>query len=393
MRAPNTTTEPRRVLHVSARREDGGGIQSGLRHHLENDEAATGLAPAFISLFEKTATWPGECVSLGLHGRMTMAAARRAFARAASRWPGSLVVHHDAWGLEWFASEDRAARRIVFLHTERPHADRLVRAFIPRADGFLAVSNALLDRVRRLEPAFSEERLSVPPYFLERPEWLVGAATRAEETGRPFVIGYAGRVEREHKRMDRLPALLAELDRRGVDHRFEVLGDGALRPELERRLAGNKRVTFLGWRRGAEYWRTIAEWDCVLLLSDYEGFSRVTMEAMSCRALPVHPEYSAAAAEVLGDLAERGLYPVGDVTAAAARVAAYVALTEAERRRCREMAERRFARHDPANYDREFGVFLNKIAELPPRARTPKPPRWTQYLPLGVVTRLCPRRF
>ena len=43
---------------------------------------------------------------------------------------------------------------------------------------------------------------------------------------------------RIQKRLDRLPGLLRALDDAGVAHRFEVLGDGALRPSLERRLGG-----------------------------------------------------------------------------------------------------------------------------------------------------------
>lgn len=379
------------VLHVSAWREDRGGIQSTLRHHHEGD-ARLGLAPGFISVFDRTATWPGACVSLGCHGWMSLRGIRERFRAAAAKWPGALVIYHDGWGLEWFARDDGAARRLVYLHTERAQSDALVRTFARRVDGFVAVSRAFADRVRRVLPDFPAERIGVPPFFVEPPEW-VRRRPEPDGTGRPWRLGYAGRVEQGHKRLDRLPALLAALDRHKFDYRFEVLGEGSYLPELQRQLRRDDRVTFSGWRTGEHYWRTLANWDVLVLLSDTEGFSRVTMEGMCCGVHPVHPDFSPAATELLGPTAERGLYPTGDVAAAADRIVTLATLPAETRHALRQAGATHLAGHTAQKYDEAWGGFLERIKAMPARAVAPAPPFGLQDLPLGVCTRIFPHRF
>ena len=386
-----TFSSPDSVLHVSAWREDHGGIQSTLRRHHECD-ASLGFAPGFISIFDQTATWPGACVSLGCHGWMSIRQVRRRLATAAAATPCALVVYHDGWGLEWFAPIDGAARRLVYLHTERAHADELLRTFDCRVDGFLAVSRGFADRVRRVLPNFPGERICELPFFVEPPAWVKGLPERGP-LSRPLRLGYAGRVERDHKRLDRLPALIAALDRRQVDFRFEVLGDGSYLPELQWQLARDARVSFAGWRAGEEYWRTIVGWDVAVLLSDFEGFSRVTMECMCAGVLPVHPDFSPAATELLGPMAEQGLYRTGDVDAAAERIVGLAGLSGEAARTLRRAGIAHLAGHTGEKYDETYCGFLKRITALPARATASAPPSWMQKLPLAFYTRLFPRRF
>ena len=378
------------LLHVSPTREDHGGIQSTLRRHLTRD-AELGFAPRFLSFLDREARWPGECASLAAHGWMPVRRVVGRFAQAAAGWPASTVIYHDGWGIEGTAPVDRARRRMVYLHTERPHADELLRIFGPRVDGFFSVSHSFADRARRVLPDFPAERICVLPFFIEPPAWIRDAPNRGRASG-PLRIGYSGRIERGAKRLDRLPALLAALDEAKVDFRFELLGDGTFLPELRRQVS-DPRVTFLGWRSGEDYWRTIAAWDVVLLLSDYEGFSRAVMEAMSCGTIPVHPDFAAAAGELLGPATSIGLYPTGDVAAAARCVAAIAGLSDDSLRPLRRACAAHLAGHTAARYDEAYAAFLHRIEALPARAQAPAPPPWITALPLGVVTRMFPRRF
>jgi glycosyltransferase involved in cell wall biosynthesis len=378
------------VLHVSAWREDHGGIQSTLRRHHARD-AALGFASRFISVFDREATWPSGCASLAGRGWERVGAVRRRFAAAVAPWPDHVAIYHDGWGLDWFAPLDGARRRIVYLHTERPHADELLRIFAPRADGFLSVSRSYADRLRRVVPGFPEERIAVLPVVVEPPSWVAEAGARGR-SGAVLRIGYAGRVERGAKRLDRLPAFIAELKRRGVDFQFEVVGDGSYLEEL-RRTINDPRVSFLGWLKVEDYWRKIAGWDVVVLLSDYEGFSCAVMECMCCGVVPVYPDFAAAAAELLGPAAGVGLYRTGDVAAAAARVAEVAQMEPASLATLRSACAAQFATHHAERYDRTFAEFVRQVVGLPARAQALPPSRWATALPLGVYTRVFPRRF
>ena len=379
------------VLHVAPFRENGGGTQSTLRWHHRCD-AELGLAPAFISIFDQTATWSGACVSLACHGWMSVGAVRNAFVAAADQWPGSLVIYYDGWGLEWFAPLDQASRRLVYWQTERPNMDELLRRFAPQVDGFLCVSQGLADRIRRVLPQFPAERICVPPFFVEPPAWLCSSAER-KSIRRPARLGYAGRIEHGHKRLDRLPALLAALDRRGIEFTFEVFGAGTYLPTLRQKLAGDPRVTYCGWRTGDAYWQTISRWDLLVLLSDYEGFSRVTMDAMCSGVMPVHPDFSSAARELLGPVAKFGLYETGNVEQAADRIAAIAGLPEERLAELRDACQRHLAHHTAENYGKTYAAFMQQMATAPIRSIGFGVRSWANLLPLGVYTRLFPDRF
>lgn len=375
------------ILHCSLTREDHGSVPYMLAwHHRRDDEA--GFSPRFISLFERGTLWSGDCVSLAGHGWETVGALRRRFASAAQRRPADVIVYHDGWGLEWFAPLDGAARRVVFLHTERPHLDRLLRTYAPRIDGILSVSQGMVDRVRQVLPDFPAERIRTLPCFCDAPPHLA----RPPLAG-PVRFGYAGRIVRAQKRLERLPALLAALDRRRVDYIFEVMGDGPYRAELQRALHQHPRVSFLPWRQGDDYWQTLTRWHSIVLLSDFEGFSRAVLEGMAAGAVPVHPDFSSAAAELLGPAAQEGLYPVGDMDAAADRLAALAGLSPSAFDSLSAACRSHHRYLTPAYYFSSFNDFMGKVMNAPARARPVPPPHWHDWLLLGAYTRLFPRRF
>lgn len=380
------------ILHCSASRENHGGIQSTLVQHHKHD-AALGFDSRFVSYFDRTVSWLGDCTSLAGHGWMSIRALRRRFARAATARPADISLYHDGWGLDWFAPFDGAPRRILFLHTERPNSDDLLRRHGPLVDGILAVSRTYTDHIRRLLPGFPPERICALPCYVEPPAWTAGSTDSPAKTG-PLRLGYAGRIQAGHKRLDRLPALIAELDGRGLDYVFELVGDGSYQAELQRRLADHPRVVFRGWLHGEDYFRAVAGWDVLVMLSDYEGFSRAVMEAMNCGVVPVHPEFSPAAAELLGPAAGVGLYPVGAMAAAAERIAGLAVLGAVGRRSLGLACRAHLAPRTPAAYQTVYREFLLRIIAAPVlAARPPSPPVWHGWLPLGVYTRLFPRRF
>ncbi|HWA85584.1 MAG TPA: glycosyltransferase [Opitutus sp.] len=374
------------ILHCALTREDDGSVPYILGFHRRGD-VGSGFRPRFVSFFDRGSTWP-EGVTLAGHGWETIGALRRRFAAAARAAAADVAIYHDGWGVDWFAPLDGAARRIAVLHTERPHLDKLLRARAPQVDAFLSVSEGMADHVRRVLPDFPAERIRATPFFADAPAGLV-----ARRPAGPVRFGYAGRIVQAQKRMERLPLLLAALDRRGVDYVFEVLGDGDYREKLQQRLRSHPRVKFLGWQKGADYWRTLAGWRAIVLLSDFEGLSRAMLEGMIAGAVPVHPDFSPAAAELLGPAASAGLYPVGAIEAAADRLAALArrpaAEVEALSAACRAHAGSKGIK----DYFACFAGFVREILEAPSRARPVPPPRWHDGMLLGVYTRLFPLRF
>lgn len=384
----NPNDERLQVVHVAGWAWTLGGIQSTLRHHRERD-GGLGLDSKFVALLDRKIE-VGAGDGLKARGWSLVSGLRRRFRELAQPHAGSIFIYHDGWGLRWWADGDRARRRIVFLHTEVPHLDALLRNFAPRVDGFISVSRQMAERVRKVVPDFPVERCVPLPFFVHEPP--VTARTE-REPGRPWRIGYAGRLERNHKRVERLPALVEELTAAGVDFELEILGDGAEREHLEATLGKHSRVKLLGYREGVEYWETIREWDSILLVSDFEGFSRVTMEGMALGALPVHPEFSPAAREVLGPLSASGLYPTGDMRACAARIKAQAALGDSERRELQQAARTHLKNHTVECYESAYAQALHDLSAWPARAKNPAPSWWEGWLPMGLYTRLFRERF
>lgn len=378
-----------KIVHVSSWAWTLGGIQSTLRH-LRKRDGVLGLNSEFMGIFDRKGLVPGDQL-LGARGWKLVVFLRRTFERLARSHDDAVWVYHDGWGLRWWNDLDGAQRRIVFLHTEVTNFDELVRAWAPRVDGFLSVSREMTNRVQRIVPGFPVERCLPVPFFVDEPPEISNESSSRD--GRKWRIGYAGRLERAHKRVERLPELVTELTQAGVDFELEILGEGSERANLEAQLGENPRVRFLGYRKGQEYWAAIQGWDSVVLVSDYEGFSRVTMEGMACGALPVHPEFSAAAREVLGPLSDQGLYPTGDMRACALRIQAQALLPQEEITALQQAARKHLANHTVDRFESAYVSGIKQILALPKRRTEQKPAWWESLLPLGLFTRLWPKKF
>ncbi len=96
------------------------------------------------------------------------------------------------------------------------------------------------------------------------------------------LIGFVGRLVLE-KGLDVLAATATELSRRGVSHRFLVVGDGPARAWIEERLP---RAIFTGFQTGLDLARAYASADIFFNPSSTETFGNVTLEAMAS-GLPV----------------------------------------------------------------------------------------------------------
>lgn len=112
--------------------------------------------------------------------------------------------------------------------------------------------------------------------------------SRREELGIPadvLLVGFVGRLEAQKAPDVALNAVAWAL-RRNPRIRLAILGDGSLRPALNKeaaRLGIADKVIWLGHRPARRY---IASFDLLLAPSRYEGFSLMPLEAMNA-ALPI----------------------------------------------------------------------------------------------------------
>ena len=111
-----------------------------------------------------------------------------------------------------------------------------------------------------------------------RRAWEVGAGA----PGAPLALLYAGRVSKE-KGLALLPEVAARLRQAGVAHRWIVVGDGAWRPELERRLPD---AAFTGSLEHGDVARAMASADVFVFPSCTDTAGNVVIEAQAC-GLPV----------------------------------------------------------------------------------------------------------
>ena len=380
---------PLRVLTCSTQFAGLGGVESILQGHHRHDDAY-GLDSRFVCFWETPSDrWPRvKFLDFNIHLRLR--AARQRFSSSWSTFAPEIAVYHTEWGLPYFADLDRAPRRVLYLHSDVPGLDELLKTRRLWVDGFLCVSDQLVDRVRRLAPDLSIERILKVDAALEVPP-LPDRPPRAVDA--PIVLGFCGRIATQQKRVDRFPDLVRQLYARGLNFRLEFLGDGDELNWLQAQLQGfpwSNRFQFHGRQRGAEYWQTIGRWDAILFVSDYEGTPLAELEAMALGVVPFHPLLQSGGDFYAGRVAPQCVYPPGDLLALSERIHWLSQRTWAERVALGKLARTAMSAHLGDAYRRQFTAFLRRITELPLRAQPPeRGPWWGNWLTFGQRKKLA----
>jgi glycosyltransferase involved in cell wall biosynthesis len=385
-------TPPMKLLHVSPRVRGQGGIESQLQRHAAWD-AAHEVDSVQLALFDPaspSSVSEPAYATRSFSWRDTPAAMRRSMARALAEQAGRIVIWHNAWGLPWFGDVDGSTRRIVYLHANEAYFREWLPGLSEWIDGVVCDNPAAAKAMSRLLPELEPERVIgliepiAPPadLSLERP------------ARKQWVIGCAGRLVREQKRWERLIPFVAELQRLEVPFRLEIVGEGPLRPWLERRLKGNVEAAFFGWLRGADYWRRLQSWDAALFFSDYEGIPIVLLEALAAGVIPIYPRIGGSLGDEYAPRVDpRCHYPAGDPAAAACALRDLLAEPAATLAELRRRARAVTAPNQISVPEKEVADFARMIASRPRRSCPPtggRSPRFCDVLPLGIVTRAFP---
>lgn len=361
-----------RVLHLNTQFASLGGVEAVLRFHHEQD---TGLAmdSRFISLWEEPREGFPRTAFTAFSRQLCVRDARR---RVAGAWPAfkpTTVVHHTTWGQPYLADLDGPARRILFLHSDTPGLAQQLPARLPLMDGIIAVSDVLLDRARAAAPAWPKARFLRIDYPIHPPPWLTGRKTH--HPGSPLVLGYAGRLSTEQKRIERFIELSRHLSNTAFPWRIEFLGDGPERPLLESALPDRTRHVFHGRQSGEDYWRIVDGWDAILFTSDFEGTPIALIEALATGAVPIHPAIGSGGDAYAREISPTLAYPAANMGGMAQAIQELANWTLPQRDEASLRALALAARHDARHYLTRFRSFVAEIESLPPLPK-PAPRQW-----------------
>lgn len=120
------------------------------------------------------------------------------------------------------------------------------------------------------------------------------ADIKISELNKAKIILYVGRVVEEQKRLSRLFEIWNILSKRHIDWKLQIVGDGEKMNDYKKYVENNKipRVFFEGYQKDVSTYMQQASF--LSLVSDYEGFPMVIVEAMHNRCIPVvYGSYSA----------------------------------------------------------------------------------------------------
>ena len=380
-----------RVVHAFTYFHALGGVSSILRRNWEGD-ARHGIASQFLAFFEPDDHRAERVRGLDLTWGNTIHQARQRFCQNLPSG-AEVVTYSNVLGMPFFADLDGASRRIGILHGPWPDQTKHVRSVRGFLDGVIAISSQQMELAARLLPELAAERVA----FLPNPSGHDGFETQQPPLqDRPLVVGYCGRVQREQKRVERLPKLVDELNRAGVSYRFELLGSGPGLAGLRRQFAGNPNVVLHDRRQGEEYWQVLRNWDVLVFVSDYEGVPISLIEGLSVGVIPLFPRIGSGVDAYVTRVKPDLLYPPGDLTAAARALQSLARLSEAElaalRRRCGEIVQPHLGECDLA----AMSAFVRRIRDLPQISCAAFPPRpfyWSDHCPFGLLRRLWPAGF
>ena len=269
---------------------------------------------------------PGDVPVVDLGGRRARRLPRRIAGELDARGIDVACSATAAMNVALLASRwwgGRRTRRIVSEHTtpaehiaeaKQPLLRRLLmRHLYPRADAVAVPTDAIGQELRRVLRRPGLRTVTLPNPVVERV-----APARSPRTGRPELVS-AGRLV-EAKGYDVLLEAAALLAGRGTDFGLTIYGEGLLRPELERRIAGLAGCVRLAGH-SADLAPAFAAADLFVLASRREGFGNVIVEAMAA-GLPVLATRCGGPASLIDDGVNGFLVPPEDSEALAGAIAA-----------------------------------------------------------------------
>ena len=192
----------------------------------------------------------------------------------------------------------------------------LMRRLYPQADGVVAVSRASArDLARFLDAPDDHVHPIVNPVvdddLVEQARLPLPDPWEQRLTGGPLIVAVGRIVSQKDPEM--LVRAFAQVHARRSDARLALVGEGDLRPAVERlrdRLGLEDALWLPGFQDNPYAW--MARADVVALSSRYEGLPTVLIEALACGARVVATDCPGGSSEILEDGRWGRLVQVGD---------------------------------------------------------------------------------
>lgn len=152
----------------------------------------------------------------------------------------------------------------------------------PYADAVISPTRVIVDEFRQhLKLTMKNHQTIYNPVDVEKIEKAIAPQFPPRMNPRCVHFVCAGRLSFE-KGFDRLIEALPDLQL-SYDWRLDILGEGELRPKLEALIRAHRlegRVFLQGYRDNP--WNTIAQADCLLVPSFWEGMPNIVLESLVC---------------------------------------------------------------------------------------------------------------
>ena len=378
--------EPLEVTHVFTHLRMLGGGQSMLRNHL-NSSRPDFLQRAVV-VFEDSQS--SNVVGLDLKGWHSPKIAQTRWKRMVPQISGC-ASYLNAWGAGFFAPLDGCQRRVAVLATAWPGDKTYLSALQGRFDFVMGVSQPLLELAHEAL-GLPDDRLSVIPVPIQIPS-LPERAPRSFKN-RPLVLGYCGRLITAQKRVERLPPIAQALAAAGIEHRWEIIGEGPVQGPLAKQFATvGATVQFRGRLSGEAYWEAIRGLDFIVFTSDYEGTPLSLAEAMSQGVLPLYAKMNSGGDHYTEQIHPGLLFPADRPELAAAGVRTILGLSPSEWLEMESKARSLAQGHADNAYVKQFEAGVRKAFLLPKISQVSPPNVSTRFglqMPFAVLSRLNP---
>ena len=197
-----------------------------------------------------------------------------------------------------FSRVDEMMLSACLLKRLYPHSLKIIMAVHGASDGILSdilsyrneidsyvcVSSAIIREInKRGIPLEKMYMMSIPVGYVDHDR-------QYSDSNSPIKIGFAGRLERFQKRVDLIPMILEELEKRKINYVFSIVGEGKEATLIEKYISKhslNSKVMLLGRIDRSimpDFW---IKQDIALNLSDSEGRSLSNLEAMAAGCVPI----------------------------------------------------------------------------------------------------------
>ena len=188
------------------------------------------------------------------------------------------------------------------------------------------------DRIITVSSTIRRRLLNINPGLAAKTELIrygipIGPVNQKElarqRNSNPIRLVYTGRLVQQQKRILDFVELAGCLDRREIDFRLTIIGEGEDQAELTSRMQtfiARGQVRLPGRLSRADVYRELKRHHAFCLLSDYEGLPLSMLEAMATECVPVVTKIESGISEILTHYRNAMLSPMRNVEAMADNV-------------------------------------------------------------------------